>query len=149
MSLKVGVKAPDFTTKSTDGQEFNLYKNQQNKVTVLYFYPKDFTRGCTKEACSFRDAFDVLKGLDVDVYGISKDTYATHVAFKKEYNLPYHLLEDQDQKIAKLYKAHYPIINLTKRITYVLDRDLKIVSSYDDLLGAENHIKQVIKQLKV
>ena len=98
--LKVGDKAPDFTAKTDANEDFTLSKNT-GKYIVLYFYPKDFTYGCTKEACSFRDNFPKFKvGQDLQdstiILGVSQDTVETHKKFKEEYKLPYTLLADTD-----------------------------------------------------
>lgn len=148
MSLKIGDKAPNFTLDSTSGKKFTLESDKAGKPFILYFYPKDFTKGCTAEACEFRDAFSEFKGLDIDIVGISKDSVITHKAFQKEHNLPFELLADEDQKVAKLYHAIIPIVGLTKRITFLLDKDHQIVAIYEELFGATKHITEMIKKVK-
>lgn len=147
MPLKIGQKAPDFRLPSTTGQ-FTLHTDALDRPVVLYFYPKDFTRVCTKEACFFRDNFDFFKGLDVLVFGISTDTVEKHKEFKAKHVLPFELLADVDGKVSKAYKAHIPFLNLSKRVTYLLDKEHMVVAVYSDLFEAEGHIRKMIDQLK-
>ncbi|HEY5208040.1 MAG TPA: thioredoxin-dependent thiol peroxidase [Stellaceae bacterium] len=101
-ALKVGDKAPDFTLPSDGGGEVSLAKLKGKKV-VLYFYPRDDTPGCTKEACNFRDAHQHFGKTDAVVIGISKDTVASHDKFKKKYELPFILGSDKELTAAKAY----------------------------------------------
>lgn len=140
--------APDFTLPSTAGTDFTLNKTAAGKPLIIYFYPKDFTPGCTKEACEFRDSFAFFRDLDIPVYGISRDTLETHHEFRKAHNLPFHLLADPDGKVADLYKASVPLIKFTRRITYLLDAEHKIAGVYENLFGATKHIQQMIRKVK-
>lgn len=148
MALLVNTKAPDFTLPSTSGKDFNLYTHAAGKPIVIYFYPKDFTTGCTTEACSFRDHFETFKQLNTLVVGISKDDLATHAAFKKEFNLPFELLSDTHHSVAKAYDAYIPLINFTRRITYLLDGQQRIVAVYENLINAKKHIEQMLAGLQ-
>ncbi len=148
MALSLGNQAPDFTLASTKGNDYTLSINQADKPLVVYFYPADFTRGCTAEACSYRDSFDVFKEYEVDIIGISKDSVATHLKFQKEHRLPFELLADTKLKVAKQYDAVMPIVNVTKRITYLLDKTHKIVAIYDSLFMAKKHIDEMMRQVK-
>ncbi|UZR94337.1 peroxiredoxin [Chondrinema litorale] len=148
MALANQTKAPDFTLPSTSGEDFSLYNDMSGKPCIIYFYPKDFTRGCTKEACSFRDTHEEFKGLDIEIFGISKDSIETHLKFKKEYQLPFDLLSDKSGDVCKKYKALIPVIGIPKRITYLLDKDHKIVASFDNMFDFNGHIKEMIKQVK-
>ena len=100
--LREGVAAPDFEAPSSDGGTVRL-SALRGKIVVLYFYPKDETPGCTKEACSFRDSFGEMKSLGAVVLGVSKDDLKSHDKFKKKYNLPFPLLSDPDGKILTAY----------------------------------------------
>ncbi len=102
MALKVGDKAPDFTLPSDGGGTVSLSK-LKGKSVVLYFYPRDDTPGCTKEACQFRDAASQYKKADAVVIGVSKDTVASHDKFKKKYELPFTLGSDKELTTAKAY----------------------------------------------
>lgn len=143
MNLNKGNKAPTFIVPSTSGKDFNL-EDRRGKLTILYFYPKDFTYGCTKEACSFRDEFESFRELDIEVFGINKDKISTHDKFRKELNLPFHLLTDANAKVAKKYNAVLPIIGMIKRITYLIDEDLKILGKFDSLTGFDKHVKKIL-----
>ncbi len=148
MALSVQTKAPDFTLPSTSGQDFTLSKDKAGKPCIIYFYPKDFTPGCTAEACDFRDNIAYFKDLDIDVIGISRDSVATHLRFQKTYELPFQLLADTKGEVARQYKALIPLLGVTKRITYLLDKNHTIVAVYENLFGAKNHIKEMIREVK-
>lgn len=102
MKLKIGDKAPDFTLRSDDGTEITLSKLHGRKV-ILYFYPKDDTYGCTKEACGFRDQYPAFQGQDALIFGISKDNQASHQKFKAKYSLPFPLLMDENADVCEAY----------------------------------------------
>lgn len=148
MALKVGTQAPDFTLPSTSGADLSLSKDMAGKPCIVYFYPKDFTPGCTKEACSFRDAFSEFKGLDIDVFGISRDDIPSHQKFKAEYDLPFDLLSDKSGEVCKSYKSLIPFVGVPKRITYLLDKEHKIAAVYDSMFDANGHIEQMIAEVK-
>lgn len=146
--LTKNTTAPDFTLPSTSGKNFTLSKDGKGKPLIIYFYPKDNTKVCTQEACDFRDNFSLLKELEVDIVGISTDSITKHKSFKEEHNLPFELLSDRKGTVSKLYKAKMPILNMSKRITYLLDKDHKIVAAIEDLFSAKSHINKMLEQLK-
>ncbi|HAS44641.1 MAG TPA: peroxiredoxin [Microscillaceae bacterium] len=148
MALKVGDKAPDFTLASTAGSDFNLYNDRAGKPCIIYFYPKDFTPGCTAEACDFRDNIEFFKQFDIDVLGVSRDDVATHNKFKAKHNLPFELLADVDGGVTKAYKATLPLVGMSKRITYLLDKDQKVAAVFEKLFGAKAHIQTMIEKVK-
>ncbi len=148
MPLKINQPAPDFSLPSTNGEVFCLSQNQKNKPCILYFYPKDFTPGCTKEACQFRDSFEYFRGLEIDVYGISKDNIDSHIKFKEKYRLSFDLLADTDGKVTKLYKATIPLVNISNRISYLLNKEHKISSVYRGFFAAGNHPKSMVDAVK-
>ena len=100
--LKEGSTAPAFKTKDANGETVSL-KDLRGQKVVLYFYPKDDTPGCTKEACSFRDAFSQIKKKGITVFGVSPDSEASHKKFETKYKLPFTLLADTDRSIAEAY----------------------------------------------
>ncbi len=102
--LKEGDQAPDFALQDDTGKEVSL-KNLRGKKVILYFYPKDDTPGCTREACGFRDQFADFSRVNAAVYGVSKDSLDSHKKFKSKYSLPFPLLSDPDLKVAKAYGA--------------------------------------------
>jgi thioredoxin-dependent peroxiredoxin len=148
--LKQGDFAPDFSTQAVvDGQvvPIKLTDYRGHKV-ILYFYPKDNTPGCTKEACAFRDGYSELKGWGIIVLGCSIDSAEKHQAFAQKYNLPFPLLIDPDNKIAKAYGADngIPILGLDRRVTYVIDGDGVIVKVYPNVDPA-THAHDIIEAL--
>lgn len=148
MALKPGSKAPDFSLPSTSGKKTSLSKDFLGKPLILYFYPKDFTKICTAEACEFRDQFEAFKNLDVQVFGISRDDIPTHERFKKEFRLPFDLLSDGNGKVCQAYDALIPLIKMPKRITYLLDQDHRIAGVFSDMLESKGHIEAMLKKLK-
>ena len=147
MALNIGTKAPNFLLPSTKG-DFNLYSDFKEQSCIVYFYPKDFTTVCTKEACSFKDEFSVFKEFNIPIVGISRDNVETHLRFKKQYELPFELCADIDGKVAKEYKAIVPVVGLTKRVTYLLDKDKTIKAVFSDFFGSENHVQEMISKIR-
>lgn len=115
---------------------------------ILYFYPMDFTPGCTTEACEFRDTFELFRNMDIEVIGISRDNIQTHVEFKNRHKLPFELLSDRDGRVGMLYDATWLFNKFTKRITYLLDQERNVVASYQNLFGAKKHIEEMIRHVK-
>lgn len=146
MALSIGDKAPDFNLASTGGGRVSL-ASLRGRAFILYFYPKDFTSVCTKQACSFRDQFTHLRELSVPVFGVSRDNLDTHRRFKEKYQLPFELLADEDGSIARRYKSRVPLIGVNKRITYLIGGDGSIAAVHDELFGDESHVQEMIKSL--
>ncbi|MDI1323298.1 MAG: peroxiredoxin [Algoriphagus sp.] len=148
MALQIGQKAPDFKLHSTSGKILKMSENLKGKAFILYFYPKDFTRGCTAEACEFRDQFEAFRNLDVPVFGVSRDDIPTHEKFKKAYKLPFDLLSDSDGKVCKSYDALIPLINMPKRVTYLIDEKHEIAGVFSDMFESKGHIESMLSKLK-
>ena len=144
MALRIGSKAPDFTLASTSGSAFTLSKDLAGQALLLFFYPKDFTRTCQAEVCSFRNSFAQFQELGLPVVGISRDDIPTHKRFKAEFHLPYDLLSDLDLAVSKAYGATIPFVGLPNRTTFLLDSNHRIVYQYSNLLGADVHIEKTI-----
>jgi len=125
--LKINIPAPDFTLNDANGIEHTLsdYKGQ---FVILYFYPKDNTPGCTKEACSFRDSFSEIKALNATILGVSWDSSKKHASFAEKYSLPFTLLSDTKAVVSKAYGAAGWFI--PKRYTYIIDPNGIIVNVY-------------------
>lgn len=139
--LKVGDTAPSFTLTLHDGQAFSLDSRKGKGWTILYFYPKAGTPGCTKQACAFRDAADKLRKQGAEIYGISTDTVDKQAAFHKEHKLSFSLLADPDAKVTDAYGLKIPVVKMAKRWTFILDPELKIRNidtKVDPLLDAKN-----------
>ena len=147
MALSVGSQAPQFSLASTSDLQFSL-KNYLGKPLVLFFYPKDFTRGCTLEACEFRDQFAEFRDLEVPVFGISRDDISTHEKFKKAHKLPFDLLSDLDGKVCKEFDALVPVLKIPKRVTYLLDENHQIAEVFEGLFENKAHVSAMIKKLQ-
>ncbi len=124
--------APLFETKTQANTDFAM-KNQKGRWTVLYFYPKAETPGCTKQACAFRDNITKITSLGADVYGISTDTVDAQAAFHKKHSLNFTLLADPDAKITTMYGSKMPVMSMSKRWTFIIDPELKIRSINKDV----------------
>jgi len=122
----VGDKAPDFSVAASNGTTVQLKDFVGKGPIVLYFYPKDDTKGCTTEACGIRDTMDEFKGLDATVLGVSFDSVESHKAFIEKYHLPFLLLADTDKKVAKLYGVADDNSKVASRVTFVIDKSGKI-----------------------
>lgn len=140
MTLAVGTQAPDFTVKDTNGETVKL-SDFRGKTVVLYFYPKDDTPGCTKEAQGFRDAHVEYQGKEMVVLGVSMDDEASHKQFTEKYGLPFQLLADVDGAITKAYDVEGG--GYSKRVTYVIDSEGKIAQVYDKI-NTETHAKDIL-----
>lgn len=146
MPLSVGDTAPDFKAKADDGTELSLSQLLTKGNVVLYFYPKDETRGCVAEACEFRDRWSDVQRLGAIVIGVSSDDVDSHSKFKKHYGLQFTLLADQGSAIRKLYKATGLLI--PPRVTYVIDRNGKIRHVYNSQMSPKEHVNQAILALE-
>jgi peroxiredoxin Q/BCP len=123
--LEAGASAPDFALPDQFGKTHRLsdYRGQR---FILYFYPRDFTRGCTAEACSFRDEFASFRDAPLPIVGVSVDTVEQHAKFAHEYKIPFALLADFDKEVSKLYEVLLPL-GVANRVTFLIDENLKIV----------------------
>jgi peroxiredoxin Q/BCP len=124
---KAGDTAPLFTGTDQNGKDFKLADQIGHKIVLLYFYPKDFTGGCTKEACSFRDGFEDFATNNVEIVGVSFDSADSHLKFIAKYKLNFTLLADPDGKIVAAYGVKMPVLNLAKRVSFLIGLDGKIV----------------------
>lgn len=150
MKVNVGDTAPDFTLTSQKGEQVSLSQFRGKKNVVLYFYPKDETRGCTREACTFRDSFELFTDLGAEVIGVSADTVESHKAFAQHYNLPFTLLSDMDNIVRKKYGAESTIGFIPGRVTFVIDKNGVVRHVFSSQLQPEKHVeeaRQVLKKL--
>ncbi|MBK6507543.1 MAG: thioredoxin-dependent thiol peroxidase [Ignavibacteria bacterium] len=149
--LKVGDKAPAFSLLDDSGSKVSL-NDLKGKRVVLYFYPKDDTSGCTKQACSFRDNIRVFEKNNTVVIGVSKDNIASHQKFKKKYDLPFTLLSDESTEILTKYgvwkeKSMYGKKYMgVERTTFVIDESGKIKSIFNKV-KVDGHTDEVLKSL--
>jgi len=128
---KNGDNAPSFEGTDQAGKVFKLADQVGEKIVLLYFYPKDFTGGCTKEACSFRDGFEDFATNNVEIVGVSFDSAESHLKFITQYKLPFTLLADPDGKIADAYGVRMTGRNMANRVSFLIGLDGKIVHVTD------------------
>lgn len=152
MALEVGVKAPSFKLKNQDGKTISL-TDLKGKPIVLYFYPKDDTSGCTKEACNFRDEFPKFGKLKAEIVGVSTDSIGSHKKFAEKYKLPFDLLSDESKEIVKkygvwkeknMYGRKYMGI---ERTTFIIDPSGKISKIFPKV-KVEEHNNEIMEALK-
>jgi len=155
VTLNVGDTAPDFTLKDQDGNDVTLSKClASDKYVVVYFYPRDFTPGCTAEACNFRDnysQFQVESATDPSavVLGISPDSVESHLKFKQKHNLPFTLLSDPKSEVFQLFGVQPALFGLSPgRKTFVVNKQSKVTHIYDSLFFAKTHVSEALKAVK-
>ena len=148
MSIAVGDKAPDFTLTSSTGQKVSLSEFSGKKSVVLFFYPKDGTPGCTAEACSFRDSYDVFAEAGAEVVGVSSDSVESHVEFAGKHKLPMTLLSDAGGAIRKLYGVKSTLGLLDGRMTFVIDKQGIVRHVFRSQLRATKHVSEALDVIK-
>ncbi|MEP7214864.1 MAG: peroxiredoxin [Anaerolineaceae bacterium] len=145
--LTVGSKAPEITATLDDGSEFVLSDALRTKNVVLYFYPRDFTTGCTKEACNFRDNYSAIAEHGALIVGVSTDSADRHASFRESHNLPFPLLADPGRTVVHAYKARGLFGLGTARVTYVIDRQSTIRAVIRHDLNISAHVPEVLAAL--
>lgn len=150
--IEVGNKAPDFTLENQDGKKISL-KDYLGKKVVLYFYPKDDTSGCTKEACNFRDEFPKFSKSKAVILGVSPDSTKSHKKFAEKYDLNFNLLADEDKKVVEKYgvwkeKSMYGRKYMgVERTTFIINEKGKIKTIFNKV-KVDGHNKEVLEALK-
>lgn len=148
----IGDLAPEFESLDQDGKKISL-KQFKGNIVVLYFYPKDNTPGCTKEACSLRDRYSTFKKKDVVIIGISKDSSKSHLNFIDKFDLPFNLIPDADKKIQKSYgvwqekNMYGRKVMGTVRTTFIIGKDQKIKYVFNKV-DCENHAEEILDKLE-
>ncbi len=148
-----GTAAPDFRLTGSDSKEHSL-SDYRGKTVVIYFYPRDNTPGCTKEACGFRDMHAIITGLNAVVLGVSKDSLKAHDKFINDFSLPFTLLSDPDLGMMKAYGAYGEKVMYGKtvegciRSTVVVNPDGKVIKHWKKVAKAESHPADVLKYLQ-
>jgi thioredoxin-dependent peroxiredoxin len=137
--------APDFELQDQDGKLHKL-SNYRGKNVLIYFYPKDDTPGCTKEACALRDSYDDLLAQDLVIFGISGDSVNSHKKFADKYKLPFTLLADEGLKVAELYDAKAPM--WANRVSYLISKDGEIKKVYPKVDPA-SHAEEILNDLRL
>ena len=143
---------------NTKFPEFSLYDDEEKLVsradiegkwTVIFFYPKDDSPGCTLQSCSFRDQYEQFTEKGILLYGVSSDSISSHRSFKKKYNLQYSLLSDNNSELAKSLKLKRNFGFLDARVTFVINPEGYITYSYTSQLGVTGHVKKALKAIKI
>ena len=141
-----GQAAPAFNSVDQDGKPVSLAEFK-GKPVVLYFYPKDDTPGCTKEACSFRDGYAAIQATGAVILGVSADDTKSHKAFAAKYHLPFQLVADADKKIIDAYGVRMPILGWAKRTTFIIGKDGVVRKVFEGVSPA-THEPEVLAALK-
>jgi peroxiredoxin Q/BCP len=147
-SVSVGSKVPDFTLPSQWGEMVNLRDFLGSKPVVLFFYPKDDTPGCTKQACAFRDDYEKFGKLDAEVIGISSDSVESHKRFASKHDLPFTLLSDEKGKVRRLYGVPSTFGLFPGRVTYMIDEEGVVRHVFSSQLSVERHVEEALKALE-
>jgi peroxiredoxin Q/BCP len=146
VKVKVGDNAPDFEGPTTEGKTLGLKDFLGKKNVVLYFYPKDDTLGCTKEACSFRDNLQPIRSLGAEILGVSVDSVESHKKFSTKFSLPFPLISDKEKRIAKAYGV-LRVTGTTNRVTFIIDKNGKITKIFPKV-DVSKHTEEVVAAIK-
>ena len=148
MGLPAGSTMPEFSLKDQDGNWFHSNENVGKKPLVIFFYPKDFTPGCTAEACAFRDHYEDFTDAGAMVIGISSDSQDSHQSFALKHRLPYVLLSDPKKEVRRKFRVENRLLNLLPgRETFVVDRTGKIIMSFEGM-RATGHVNRALSALE-
>src|SRR5215510_5293493 len=148
LAVKVGDQAPDFALESESGKSVTLSQFRGTKNVVLYFYPKDETMGCTREACGFRDRYEAFAELGAEVLGVSSDSTESHRQFSSHHKLPFTLLSDPKKMVRKLYGVPSSMGFVPGRVTYVIDKGGVIRHIFNSQMHPEEHVSEALRILK-
>jgi peroxiredoxin Q/BCP len=150
VAVNVGDKAPDFTLPSQMGDNVTLSEYFGKKNVVLYFYPKDETIGCTKEACTFRDSYEVFTKLGAEVLGVSGQSVESHKSFASHHGLPFLLLSDVGNKVRRLYGVPATMGIIPGRVTFIIDKKGIVRHVFNSQYQPQKHVeeaKQVLEKI--
>jgi peroxiredoxin Q/BCP len=148
MNVNVGDKAPDFTLPSQMGDNVTLSEYFGKKNVVLYFYPKDESIGCTREACKFRDTYDVFTSLGAEVLGVSSQSVESHQSFATHHGLPFILLSDEKSEVRKLYGVPATMGIIPGRVTFIIDKKGVVRHVFNSQYQPEKHIEEALEVLR-
>ena len=150
MSLQIGDNCPIFSLENQDGKTINIADFIGQKILVIYFYPKDDTSGCTKEACLFRDSHEAFKDFGCEVFGISSDSVSSHLKFAKKNRLTFNLLADIKQDVRNSFGVPRSLFGLISgRVTYIIDLKGEIRGIYNSMTDATGHITKALEMVKI
>ena len=147
-AITAGQQAPDFSLPDANGKTVRLSDFRGKKAVVLYFYPKDDTPGCTKEACAFRDQYEDLKDAGAEVIGVSSDGEAAHTKFATKYKLPFILVSDKGGAVRKQYGVPATLGLLPGRVTFVIDKQGVVRRTFNSQFQATKHVSEAIAALR-
>lgn len=148
-AIKVGDNIPNITLPDQHGKIFNLESVVGKKNIVLFFYPKDDTPGCTKEACYFRDSYEAFIDADAEVIGISGQSVESHKSFAEKYHLTYTLLSDTNNKIRKKFGVPSNLFGLIPgRVTYIINKKGKVIHLFNSQSNLLGHVDEALKILQ-
>jgi peroxiredoxin Q/BCP len=143
--VKIGDKAPLFILPDKDGKDIVLDSFIGKKIIVLYFYPKDETAGCTAEACTFRDRYELFQKIGAEVIGISGDSLESHENFASKYKLPFILLSDEKNEVRKLYNVKSTFGFIPGRVTYIIDKKGIIRHIFVSQFNPKKHVDEALR----
>lgn len=146
--VKIGIEAPDFTLVAHTGEKITLSQFRGKKNVVLYFYPKDESPGCTREACAFRDSHEIFKDLGAEVLGLNAGSLESHRKFVEKENLTFLLLVDEGNQVRKLYSVPATLGIIPGRVTYIIDKKGTVRHIFSSQFEPEKHIQEAIRILK-
>jgi peroxiredoxin Q/BCP len=147
--ITIGSKLPEFTLPDQDGKSLSIKELMVKKNLVIYFYPKDETPGCTKEACTFRDSYEVFKEYNAEVIGISADDQSSHKSFVENHKLPFILLSDENNEVRKLFGVPSDLLGLIPgRVTYIIDKEGVVRHVFKSQMNAARHVDEALEILK-
>lgn len=146
-AVRPGMKAPEFEAKDQHGRTVRLADFAGKSSVVLYFYPKDDTPGCTREACSLRDGHQAILDAGAVVLGVSADDVSRHSAFAAKYQLPFPILADPDGRLMSAYGVKWPLLTLAHRVTFIIDRQ-GVVRHRVERVDTARHDRQVLELLR-
>jgi peroxiredoxin Q/BCP len=147
-TIKIGDRAPDFTLSSQEGKQVSLGDYRGKNAVVLFFYPKDESPICTKEACSFRDAYEDFVQVGAVVIGVSSDSTESHQTFADRHRLPFILLADEDGSLRKAFGVPKTLGFMPGRVTYVIDKDGIVQLIFNSQLSAAEHVAEALKMVR-
>jgi len=147
IKVKPGDPAPDFEGPTSDGSKLGLKDFVGKKNVVLYFYPKDDTPGCTREACSFRDNLQPIRGMGAEIIGVSLDSIQSHSKFASKYGLPFPLISDKDKRVANAYGVLKDTGTSASRVTFIIDKSGKVAKVFPKV-DVTKHTEEVVSALK-